>query len=319
MNGRSLFAVGFFFLAPSLAACARDPDPRRVTLKETGALCLGTAAEVDGGEGGVPAGIDLAAGQPLAISVRSTCLSNVCATERSSKCTVKREGERLVVTSELTWIGPEDLGRPCPKDCTFLEAQCKTEALPAGSYQVVLGDHVTDVTLPSHLAVRCDRDQPPPRVTITVDVAPPPAVTATPAASMAPGLVPAAPGTGVVAESPPGDTICIGPASAATKTRALRTGQPIAVTVLHRNLCLGASCTKAPGKCTVKRKGFDLVVNAQFPTSTTKPTSPCTEDCNAIAATCRSDALAAGTYTVDLAGQKRTIHVPAATAPGCTP
>jgi hypothetical protein len=309
-------AVGFS------AACGRDADPRRVTLKGTGALCLGAAAEADGGEGGVPAGVDLAAGQPLAISVRSPCLSNVCATERTSKCTVKRDGDRLVVASELSWVGPEELGRPCPQDCTFLEAQCKTEPLPAGDYQVVVGEQVTAVKLPSHLAVRCDRDQPPPRVAVTaaaVDAAPPPQATATPAASMAPGLVPAAPGTGVVAEPPPGDTMCVGPANPATKNRALKTGQPIAVTVLHRNACLGASCTKAPGKCTVKRKGFDLVVTAQFPTSTTKPTLPCTEDCNAIAATCRSDGLPAGTYSLDLAGHKRTIQIPAASAPGCTP
>lgn len=315
---RLLRTVGCWLVAVGFFACGRDADPRRVTLQGTGALCLGAAA-VDGGEGGVSLGVDLAAGQPLAISVRSPCLSNVCATERGSKCAVKREGDRLVVTSELTWIGPEDLGRPCPKDCTFLEAECKTEALPKGSYHVVVGDHVTDVTLPSHLAVRCDRDQPPPRVTLTVDAAPPPEATATPAASMAPALVPAAPGTGVVADPPPRDTMCIGPANAATKNRALKAGQPIAVTVIHRNLCLGASCTKAPGKCTVKRKGFDVAVNAQFPTSTTKPTLPCTEDCNAIAATCRSDALPAGAYTVDLAGQKRTIQIPAPAAPGCTP
>ena len=310
---------GWALVAGLLAACGRDADPRRVTLRETGVLCLGTAAEVDDAGAG---GVDLAAGEPLAVSVRSPCLSNVCATERSSKCTVTRDGARLVVTSELTWIGPEDLGRPCPRDCTFLEAQCKTEPLPAGSYEVAVGAQVIEVTVPSHRAVRCNRDVPAVRVASTVfaDAAPPPpAITATPATSMAASAVPAAPGTGVVAEPPPGDTMCIGPGGATTKNRALKVGQPVAVTVLHRNLCVGASCTKAPGKCTVKRKGFDLVVNAQFPTSTTKPTQPCTEDCNAIAATCRTEGLPAGTYSLDLAGQKRTLQVPAATAPGCTP
>ena len=317
MIGRPL-GCGLLAVVVVVAACGRAADPRRVTLKGTGALCLGTATELDGGDGGAPAGIELAAGQPLAISVRSPCLSNVCATERSSKCAVKREGDRLIVTSELTWIGPEDLGRPCPQDCTFLEAQCTTEALAAGSYKVVVGERVTDVTLPSHLAARCDRDQPAPRVAVVAaDAAPPAPPTATPAASMAPGLVPAAPGTGVVAEAPAGDTVCIGPANASTKNRALRTGQPVAFTLLHRNQCLGASCTRAPGKCTVKRKGFDLVVSAHFPTSTTRPTQPCTEDCSAIAVTCRTDALPAGTYNVDLAGQKRTLQIPSATAPAC--
>ncbi|CAN5882898.1 hypothetical protein BH11MYX4_BH11MYX4_40020 [soil metagenome] len=302
-----------------LASCNHEVDPRRVTLRSEGSLCLG--APGGGAEGGAPAGVDLAAGQPLVIGVRSPCLSNVCATERASKCVVKREGDRLVVASELTWIGPEDIGRPCPQDCTFLEAQCTTESLPAGSYKVVVGTRTTEVTLPSHLDVRCESDRPQSRVSVTpvAAAAPPPPVAATPAKNVDPSFVPAAPGTGVVAEPPPGDTICIGPATAGAKSRALKAGQPIAVTVLHRNLCLGASCTKAPGKCTAKRKGFDIVVSAQFPTSTTRPTQPCTEDCSAIAATCRTDGLPRGSYTIALGDQKRTLEIPAASAPACGP
>jgi hypothetical protein len=312
-----LLAIGALVVVV-VASCKRV-DPRRVLVKDDGALCLGAPPAVDGGDGRAPAGVDLQAGQALAISVRSPCLSNVCATGRSSKCAVKREGDRLLVTSELTWIGPEDLGTRCPHECTFLDATCNTEPLPAGNYQVVLGARTVDVALPSHRDVRCDHDKPATRVVASVlaaDAAPTPA---TPAAHVDPSTVPSAPGTGVVVEPPPGDTICIGPGNAATKNRALKAGQPIAVTLLHRNLCLGASCTKALAKCTAKRKGFNIVVKAQFPTSTTKPTQPCTEDCSAIAATCRTDGLPAGSYTIQLGEQRRTLQIPAASAPPCGP
>jgi hypothetical protein len=317
---RGLLAIGALVLVAVVVSCRHEVDPRRVVMQDDGALCLGTSADLDGGEGGAPAGVDLRAGEPLAVTVRSPCLSNVCAKARTSKCSVKRDGGRLVVTSELTWLGPEDYGFRCPSDCTFLDATCATEALPAGDYKVVLGAKTIDVTLPSHLPVRCDRDKPP----AIVFAAPPPVADAapapaTPAAHIDPSLVPAAPGTGVIAEAPPGDTICIGPTNAASKTRALKAGQPIAVTILHRNLCLGASCTKAPGKCTAKRKGFNIVVNAQFPTSTTKPTQPCTEDCNAMAATCRTDGLPAGSYTIEIGAQRKTLQIPAAAAPPCGP
>ena len=314
-----LFAAGFLVVV--VGACRETIDPRRVTLKDEGSLCLGLAVEgVDGGDAGKGAtGVDLRAGQPLAISVRTPCLSNYCATARSSKCTVKREGKQLVVTSQLSWIGPEDLGTACPQDCTFLDAQCMTEALPEGHYKVVLGSQTVDVALPSHLDVRCEGDKPSGRYVPALPVvvaAPPPA---TPAANVDPQSMPAAPGTGVVAEAPPGDTICIGPSVVASKNRALKTGQPIAVTVLHKNQCLGASCTKAPGKCAAKRKGSTIVVTTQFPSATTKPTLPCTEDCNAIAATCRTDALPAGTYTLEIGAQRKTVQIPAVVAPPCGP
>jgi len=314
-----LVAIGVFAVVG--VSCRQKVDPRRVVLHDDGELCLGAAPGLDAGG---PAGVDLRAGEPLALRVRSACLSNACATERSSKCTVKRDGDRLVVASELTWIGPEDLSQKCPRDCTFVEAPCVTEALPAGSYKVVLGARTVDVALPSYRDVRCEHDKPPrgtpapPAVAVVAVAAPAPAP-ALPAAPIDPTAVPAPPGTGVVVEPPPGDTICIGPTNPASKSRALKAGQPVAVTVLHRNLCLGASCTKAPAKCTAKRKGSTIVVTAQFPTSTTKPTQPCTEDCSAIAATCKTDALPKGSYTIELGTQRRTLQVPATSAPPCGP
>ncbi|MDB4942721.1 MAG: hypothetical protein JWP97_2255 [Labilithrix sp.] len=304
----------------SLASCKGQVDPRRVVLRSEGAICFGTPGEGDGGEGGVASGVDLEPGKPLVIGVRSACLSNVCATARSGTCHVDRDGQRLVIKSELSWRGPEDLGDRCPKDCTYLEAQCQTDPLGAGTYVVVLGDRSVEVTLPSHAAVRCDTDRPPPSVFAPAPPAakPAPAVSATPPDHLDPSLVPAAPGTGVVPTPPPGDTICLGPA-VPNKARALKAGQAVAVTLLHKNVCSSLACTKAPGKCVVKRKGSQITVTPTFPAPTAKPTQPCTEDCTAIAATCRTDALPAGQYTLHVGAQQRELTIPAPSAPGCSP
>ena len=322
VHGGAGGSVLLALLVPLVAACHDERiDARRVVLRNEGALCVGPAPVTEGEDAATPvAGVDVGAGQPLAIAVRSGCLSNICATARSAKCSVKRDGDRLLVTSELGWLGPEDIGAPCPQKCTVLDAQCTTEALPAGTYKVVLGSRIRELTLPSHLDVRCDSDRPKSIVAapLVAPSATPTAGLATHATNMDPSAVPAAPGTGVVAAAPPGDTICIGP-SAAGKNRALRTGQPIVITVLHQNACVGSSCTRAPAKCTAKRKGSQIVVSAQFPSSTTKPTAPCTEDCNAMAATCRTDGLPAGTYTLEIGTQRKTIQIPAASAPACGP
>ena len=302
--------VGLALVLALVSCRAAPPTGQPVRVADDGAICLGATADA-------AAGVDLRANEPLEISIRSQCLSTACATSRSAKCSVKRDGERLLVTSALTWIGPEDIGQKCGADCTFLEAKCQSEPLEAGHYKVVLGLNVEEVTLPSHLAIRCDRDRPTPSplfaptVVATALSIPVP----TSAQNVDPAAVPSAPGTGVVAEPPPSDTVCIGPADA-NKARLLKKGGAVAFTFLHKNECLGSSCTKAPGKCAVKRKGFELTVTPQFPSSTTKPVMPCSEDCNAIAATCKTDALKPGTYNLTIGPQKKQLTIPS-TAPGC--
>jgi hypothetical protein len=308
-----------------VAACKHDIDRKLVTTKNQGTLCLGARV---GGDAGATSPADLPAGQPLAITVRSMCLSDACATARSAKCSVKRDGDRVVVTSEMVWKGPDEIGYRCPAECSFLDAHCTTEPLPAGNYKVVLGARTVDVALPSHLDRWCLDAPGFTRYPDPVDASAPSTphadagVAAAPAAPGALAAVPAgdapsAPATGVVpAPPPPGDTVCIAPAIP-SKTRALKAGQAIAITILHKNPCLGASCTSAPAKCTAKRKGTHIAVTPQFPSSTTKPTKPCSGDCNALAATCRTDNLPAGSYTIELGTQQKTIQIPSPTAPPC--
>lgn len=314
--------VGVVCLA---SGCLRpESDKQTVRLHDQGTLCLGVAAGGDGGAGQGAHGVELRADQSLAIGVRSACLSDACATRRTAKCSVKREGSKIVVTGDLSWTAPTDLDHRCPAECSHLEASCATEALPAGRYAVVLGDRTFEVAVPSHLPVRCLGDPTP----VIASAASPPAVSAaapeagaSPPATLPSNIdardVPAAPGTGVAPSPPPKDLICVGPANPAQKSRALKAGQPLAISVIKKNPCLGASCSTATVKCTAKRKGTRIVLAATFPGPTTKPRRPCTEDCNALVATCKTDGLPAGTYTIELGAQEETVTVPAANPPPC--
>ncbi len=131
------------------SSCRPGAEERRVVLRNEGTLCFGSA-DRDAGL------VELKAGEPLTIRVRSACLSNACTTARSSTCSVARQGGRLIVTSELTFRGPEDIAQRCPGDCTALEAHCATEALPPGNYAVVLGSRHADLTIPSRVDAPCD-------------------------------------------------------------------------------------------------------------------------------------------------------------------
>jgi hypothetical protein len=300
------------------SACRPNVEKKRVIVRDQGIVCFGPSVDP---EAGAPP-VDLVAGAPLPLTIRSMPLSDVCATERESKCSVKREGDRLVVNTEMSWIAPVELDRRCKGTASSLEARCTTDALPAGDYRLMLGADTVDIALPSHLDANCIGDplarargpalKP---ISAALSAAPPPVSTSA-ATALPPDVVPAAPGTGVAPTPPIGDTVCIGPATA-TKGRALKAGQPISITILHKNACIGSSCTLAPGKCTAKRKGQTIVVTPQFPSSTTKPARPCTEDCSAIAATCKSDPLPAGQYSVDIADRHRPLTVPAPAAPPC--
>ena len=308
-------------LAVAQAGCKHDIDRRRVFVHNEGAVCLGPSVDLDAA---APQGVDLAPNIPLAIGVRSQVLSDMCATSRTSSCSVKRDGDRLIVKSELSWLGPAELDVKCRGATSVLEARCATDPLPPGSYHVVVGERTVDVSLPSHLDKSCvgvlesAKDVVPPPTSVPVaDAAPPPGATGV-AIRLDPNVVPAAPGTGVAPQPPLGDTLCIAP-GVPSKDRSLKAGKPVAITILHKNLCLGASCTSATAKCTTKRKGSRIVLDVKFPTSTTKPTHPCSEDCTAIAVTCKTDALPASLYTIELADQRKALQIPAASPPPCGP
>lgn len=297
-------SVALGVLALSLTRCKAERDPRDIVLRDEGTLCIGS--------GDLDAATELRAWEPLSFHVRSACLSHQCATARMGTCTVERAGNRLVVKSQLSFRGPEDISQRCASDCAPVEARCSTEPLPAGEYAVVLGARTMHITLPSHLDAGCESREGRATATAVPDAAPPPSLSQPVLTT-----VPSAPATGVAAEAPPGDTLCIG--SAAPGVRALKVGKPLAITVLRKNPCLGSSCTKASARCVAKRRGSEIVLETSFPISTTKPTEPCTEACTALAASCRVEGLRAGDYTIKLGTQQRTFRVPSDTPPPCQP
>lgn len=317
--GVGVVAAGYTFYRGWTRKPATDTP---VVVANQGTLCVGAA---EGGDAG--RGADLRADQPLAIGVRSQCLSNSCVTHRAAKCAVKRDGSKITVTSELSWRGPLDPNERCAQECAYIEAACATEPLPPGAYTIVLGSQKTDVTLPSHRVERCPDvtalpapvvPAPIPNISAvpSADAAPPTGV-ATPAQSVDVSNVPSAPGTGVAPTPPPRDLVCFAPANPKDKARGLRVNQPIAITVIKKNPCVGASCAAAPPKCVVKRKGKIITVDPHFPGPTAKPRQPCTEDCNPITALCKTDALPAGAYTVMVGQQEEHVTIPAASPPAC--
>lgn len=294
-----------------VVACKRsyEDDLRRVVVRDHGALCLGVASgAADAGRG---ASTSVVAGAPLAVRVRTGCLSLACSTKRESRCAVKREGNKLVVSSELSWRAPSDIGARCPRECEALEATCESEALEPGVYEVHLGGKVEALTVPSQRDVACDDEAPPrpappppPRLETTPAVA-----SATPPRDVADTDVPAAPGTGVPASPPPRDLVCFSPAQGGVD-RTLHAGKSVSVSVFRKNPCEDASCSAGKATCTAHRRGDRLVVEATFPSATDKPRALCTEDCPAIVATCRTEALPEGSYVVEIGDAREALRIP---------
>jgi hypothetical protein len=203
---RNLFGV--VLVVVGVGSCKPDADPRRVVLRDEGELCIGAPSPGDS--------VDVRAGAPLTLGVRSACLSDTCVTARSATCRVRREGQRLVVSSELAWRGPEELDTKCPRDCSFIEATCSTDALGEGTYSVQLGPSATELIVPSRRDKRCGASSAsaePLAAKVTEPLDPTPVTPVTPAP----------PATGVADASPPpaDDVICVGPA-VASSDRALR-------------------------------------------------------------------------------------------------
>jgi hypothetical protein len=289
------------------SSCRPDSDAQRVVVKDNAMLCMGVAVpDADGGK----AHAELRAGQTLPVVVRSLgCLSDACATKRQATCTAKREGNRIVVTSELTWLAPEEIDRPCPGSCSMLDATCSVGPLQPGKYTVVHGAKTIEVDVPSEIESGCVDAQAAAKAN---------AMVVTPADAAAPVIAPlpsavaataAPPPTGgpVIIEAPP-ETICV--ASLLPKGKQPK-AVPLGIAVTRPNKCAGASCSGGTAKCTAKRKGSIITVNATFPSATGKPRVPCTDDCKSLVASCKTDPIPSGTYTIQVGGHAEEFSLPA--------
>lgn len=292
-------------VALGASGCRPSEERQRVVLKDKGQLCLGTPAT----DGGVAGSVEVPQGLPLAISVRThDCLSS-CVTERKAHCVAKREGDRLVVSSELSWSAPEAIGRPCGGPCAVLTAQCSADAMQAGKVTVAHGASSVTLDVPSRLASGCVAAN---KVELASDAGAPPALgsaaLAASAAASSAGAAPAPPATGAPPAPKRGDALCAVPYPAPKGAK----GAPMGILVTRPNPCEGASCSAARPKCSFKRKGHHIVVKADFPQKGAKPKQPCSEDCAALLASCRTEPLPPGAYTIALGAQKLDVQVPLA-------
>lgn len=306
-----------------VVACKRKEDVDHVVKKDEGALCLGLLSH----DAGVQPTTEIAANETISVTVKTGCLSDKCATDRTKFCTAKRDGAKIIVSSEMGWVAPSEVGMPCPGSCSPIEAHCTIEPLPAGKYTLVHGARTMDLEVPSTLPWTCGvgsmhtpvagpRGDAGPVALPARSVAPaPPPPTAVPT-TPTPGVDPSVPATGAPPSTkPPGDAVCI--TAFGAKTPGFKAGQAAAVRITRPNPCTGLACSAGKPKCTAKRKGKTVTVVADIPAPGQKPRAPCTEDCTSLVATCRTDALAAGTYTFEIGARKETVTVPSSKAAVC--
>ena len=89
--------------------------------------------------------------------------------------------------------------------------------------------------------------------------------------------------------------------------QSFASGAPIVLHVAGAS-CVSSSCTTdVIAGCTATLDGQTVRVEADF--SWTETTGTCTDDCRSIVATCRTPALAAGTYTIALGTRSATVTV----------
>jgi len=75
------------------------------------------------------------------------CLSSTCTMDRVASCRIVQDGRQLVVESSFGYVPLQ--GPSCTKDCVTLFATCESEPLAEGSYDLIHGDDVTPLQVPS--------------------------------------------------------------------------------------------------------------------------------------------------------------------------
>lgn len=120
----------------TLAACNQDrSESHNETSREL------QACVVKAGDSFFLSETEYREGQPLDVVLRYRgCLSGSCSGDYAGECTVTRDGNTLTVVGEVSWTEKTGFALSCTSDCRAPSGTCQTDALPAGTYNVVLGD-----------------------------------------------------------------------------------------------------------------------------------------------------------------------------------
>lgn len=327
-------------LVAALGSSCRLKDPEaRVTVTNDGVLCLGEQAlDLDAGK----AFGDIQADHGIPVIVRTNgCLSDRCATDRKASCAVRRDGDKIVVTSSHSWMAPEEI-MTCPGTCSPLDARCVVDPLPAGKYTFVLGRRTYPIEVPSRVASGC----------LTVPkLAPMPVALADGGVGAATGAPPATPllqpaavaalatppttGAPPSPPPPPRDNICLSTPPPPPAPPPPKKGKappppkpkpaPATISISRANPCNANECEASAPRCVVKRKGNKLTVTTSYGAPGGKPRgpekapiAPCTEDCPRLVTQCRTEPIPPGTYTLEALGRSGQVTIPAGST-NCIP
>lgn len=105
-----------------------------VELDNTGNACLG---DDEGGE------VTLVEDGPVTVHVRLENCASGCAFDLQTECTATVDGTTITVDAQASYLVPG--GTPtCPAICAFVDAECETANLPAGTYTVEYGTDASD-------------------------------------------------------------------------------------------------------------------------------------------------------------------------------
>lgn len=130
MSQRSLAVVAMGLLG----ACEPEPEDQMVELDDVGQACLG------GMEG---PSVDVEEDEPVTVVVTLEGCASGCAGEIEASCTAIEDGGTISVRATASYIVPGG-ALTCPAVCLFVQAECDTSALVAGSYALeYAGDSVS--------------------------------------------------------------------------------------------------------------------------------------------------------------------------------
>ncbi len=91
------------------------------------------------------------ASEPVTVWVQAPCVSTSCNRNATGSCEVSRTGSTITVHSRFETERAFGEGFGCTTDCGGAgpDVSCTLEALPAGSYTVVHGEHRWTLEVPS--------------------------------------------------------------------------------------------------------------------------------------------------------------------------
>jgi hypothetical protein len=155
----ALAPVVFVVLLGGLGACSgqakcdvEEPCGGTTTDDRERVVQQGEACLVDVTEAPYGTAVSVDAGESVTIRVAFDACAP-CGEDLVSECTVRQDGAELDIFAESSWEVVE--GADCPADCRPWFAECTSEPLAAGDYELTYGDGVESFSVPASADIVC--------------------------------------------------------------------------------------------------------------------------------------------------------------------